>query len=108
MKKALKKVTTHTIAFVLGAIVFIVIGAYAASTLSSSSVYYDNSTSGGSSTNVSGALNELYNLSDIRKRPNIIVGYTYNQTSGASNYCVSGDENTCVKTKCYEKSDVSL
>jgi len=102
MNKLLKKVTSHTIAFVLGAIVFSVIGAYAATTLSSSSVYYDNSTSGGTSTNVAGALDELYNLSDIRKRPNIIVGYTYNQTSGSSNYCVTGDEDTCVKTKCYE------
>ena len=40
-------------------------------------VYYDNSKSGGTSTNVAVAIDELYNLSDIRKRPNIIVGYTY-------------------------------
>ena len=64
MKKVLKKVITHTIAFVLGAIVFVMIGAYAASTLSSSSVYYDNSKSGGSSTNVAGAVNELYEMAE--------------------------------------------
>lgn len=104
MKKILKKVTSHTIAFGLGAIVFAMISAYAATTLSSSSVYYDNSNSGGTSTNVAGAIDELYDLSDIRKRPNIIVGYTYNQTSGASNYCVTGDESTCKETKCYEST----
>ena len=60
MKLISKKVISHTIAFVLGAIVFVIIGVYAASTLSSSSVYYDNSESGGSSTNVSGAIDELY------------------------------------------------
>ena len=106
MKKVLKNITSYTIAFVLGAIVFAMISAYAATTLSSKNVYYDNSKSGGTSTNVSGALDELYNLLDIRKRPNIIVGYTYNQTSGASNYCITGDEDTCVETKCYESTTV--
>ena len=75
------------------------LGVYAASTIPSSSVSYGNSNT------VSGALDELYNLSDIRKSPNIIVGYTYNQTSGASNYCVTGDEETCQETKCYESTE---
>ena len=33
---------------------------------------------------------------------NIVVAYTYNQTNGASNYCVTGNESTCKETKCYE------
>ena len=102
----MKKINIKTLIFVflitLGTVVAGLTISYAASTLASSSVYYDNSKSGGSSTNVSGAIDELYNLSDIRNRPNIIVGYTYNQTSGASNYCVTGDEETCQETKCYK------
>ena len=100
----IKKVVTHSIAFVLGIIVCTVVGVYAASTLSSSSVYYDNSTSGGTSTNVAGALDELYSKSKLKNRSNIVEAYTYNQTSGTSNYCVTGDEETCVETKCYEST----
>ena len=33
---------------------------------------------------------------------NIVAAYAYNQTSGASNYCITGDEGTCVSTRCYE------
>ena len=104
MAKVIRLVKNNIFGFVFGVIITLIISVYAASTLSSSSVYYDNSTSGGSSTTVSGALDELYDLSDIRNRPNIIVGYTYNQTSGASNYCITGDEDTCVETKCYEST----
>ncbi len=31
----------------------------------------------------------------------IIGAYTYNQTEGADNYCVTGEEATCQKTACY-------
>ena len=37
----------------------------------------------------------------------IIVAYTYNQDSTAANYCVTGDEETCVETTCYESSDAN-
>ena len=97
MRKVFKKVTSHSIAFVLGAIIFGGLGVYAATTLASSSVQYNNSTSGGSSTTVQGAIDELYNLSDIRKRSNIVSAYTYNAST-----CVTGEESTCVATTCYK------
>ena len=34
----------------------------------------------------------------------IIDAYTYNQTKDASNYCVTGNETTCVKNNCYKVS----
>ena len=102
MAKVKKVIKNNIFGFVFGVIITLIISVYAASTLSSSSVYYDNSKSGGSSTTVSGALDELYNLSG--KRKNIITAYTYNQTAGASNYCIRGDESTCVETTCYENA----
>ena len=32
----------------------------------------------------------------------ITKAYTYNQDSTAANYCVTGEESTCERTKCYE------
>ena len=55
-----KNMIKNILCFVLGGIVFGTIGVYAATTLLSQSVYYNNSTSGASSTNVQGALDELY------------------------------------------------
>ena len=96
----IKKVLHSSIYIVILCIIItIIMGVSAASTLSISSVYYDNSKSGGSSTTVSGAIDELYNLVE---NPPKIVAYTYNENSSASNYCVTGYEDTCVKTKCYE------
>ena len=46
----------------VGIVVASSIGVFAATTLASRSVYYDNSTSGGSSTTVSGAIDELYDM----------------------------------------------
>jgi len=102
MKKVIKGITTHTIAFVLGAIAFIVTGVYAAPLINGKEVTYDNTNSKLEATNTQDAIDELYNLS--KKRKNIITGYTYNQTSGSSNCCVTGNEGTCVETTCYEKT----
>ena len=55
-----KNIIKNILCFVLGGIVFGTIGVYAATTLLSQSVYYNNTTSGASSTNVQGALDELY------------------------------------------------
>ena len=30
------------------------------------------------------------------------IAYTYNQTTGGANYCVTGEEETCEKTTCYQ------
>ena len=37
---------------------------------------------------------------------NIIRAYTYNQTEGASNYCITGEESTCQETACYSTREV--
>lgn len=51
---------------IISGLLFASIGVYAATTLASSSVSYDNTTSGGSSTNVQGAVDELYSLTDSK------------------------------------------
>ena len=56
-KKILKK---NIIGLMLGFVAASSIGVYAATTLSSSSIYYNNANSGGASTNVKGAIDELY------------------------------------------------
>lgn len=33
--------------------------------------------------------------------------FTYNQTTGATNYCVTGDESTCQSTTCYEATEAN-
>ena len=43
-------------------------------------------------------------VEDASINQNIISAYTYNQDSTAANYCVTGDETTCVKTTCYKDS----
>jgi len=88
------------------------IGVYATTILSSSEVSYDNSKSNSLSNNVQGSIEELYKKSSncttgscSLTQSNFYVGYTYNQTSGASNYCVTGDEATCTRTDCYTSSN---
>jgi len=44
-------------------------------------------------------------VNTISLNDNIVASYTYNQTTGASNYCVTGDEATCVENTCYESTD---
>lgn len=86
------------------------IGVYATTKLSSSEVLYDNSKSGGSSSNVQGTLEELYQKTKDYKpcssavweanNKYFVEGYTYNESS-----CVTGDEKTCLRTDCYISSD---
>lgn len=59
------------ISFLLGGLLFGTIGVYAATTLASSSVSYDNATSGSASSNVQGSVDELYNNASAG-RTNII------------------------------------
>lgn len=109
----------HYDKIIIGAVMGILlstIGVYAATVLSGSDVTYDNSKSGGSSTSVQGSIEELYKLSEEagKKCPEgytcikntVGTAYTYNQTSGASNYCVTGTESTCQKTECYKNKTV--
>ena len=63
MKKC-KNVFGTIFGFTIGTIIASITATYAATTLSSKNVYYDNSNSGGSSTNVAGAIDELYATAD--------------------------------------------
>lgn len=101
MQRILKKIKLHTIALLLGAIVFAMVGVRAATTLSSKSVYYDNSTSGSTKTNIKDAIDDLYSktkmisfkVGDYVKMtptktsfvvPKTLTGYTENQTINPS------------------------
>lgn len=69
LRKLLKTNIKIVLAFIIGGIVFGTIGVYAATTLLSQSVYYNNSTSGATSTNVQGAIDELYTRSNTWINP---------------------------------------
>ena len=71
IKELFKNNIKLVIGFIIGGIVFGTLGVYAATTLLSQSVYYNKSTSGASSTNVQGALDELYEKA--KKCPNAPV-----------------------------------
>ncbi len=66
------KKSNENIKLIIGIIVAIIISSMisikAATTLASSSVYYDTSKSGGSSSNVNGAIDELYSLTTDREK----------------------------------------
>lgn len=40
------------------------------------------------------------------KKENILGAYTYNQVTGSSNYCITGEEATCEATTCYTNKNV--
>ena len=87
----------NVLCFVLGGVVFGVLGVYAATTLLSQSVYYNNSISGGTSTNVKGALDELYtraskwiNTSDMGIPTNYIANLTTPPSSSSPTTPPSG------------------
>ena len=69
---------------IIGGIVFGTIGVYAATTLLSQSVYYNNTTSGASSTNVQGALDELYTKANTWINPSVLNGNGYYTNSARS------------------------
>ena len=80
-------------------------GVYAATVVSGSTVTYDNSTSGLSSTNVQDAVDELSGKADtssIKTLPNIIAAYKYSTATATK--CTTGNESTCVVTYCYTSS----
>ena len=101
--KILKKNYKLLIGFILGLVVTGT-GVYAVTVISSNQISYDNTSSKLSSTNLQDALDELSTKTELKNRDNIVEGYTYNQTTSASNYCVTGEESTCVKTTCYKST----
>ena len=96
MKGFIKNNIKVVIGIVIGTIIT---GAtvYAATVISGSGVLYDNTSSGLTSTNVQEAIDEIHQKSDIRKQGNFVSAYTYNSSN-----CVTGEEDTCVKTDCYK------
>lgn len=92
------------IGFILGSLIFSAVGVTAATLINGKEVTYDNTNSKLESTNVQEAIDELNNKTKLKNRGNIVEAYTYNQTSGATNYCVTGDEDTCVETKCHKNT----
>ena len=58
----------HIIVLIMAIVISSMISIKAATTLSSSSVYYDTSKSGGTSSNVNGAIDELYSLTTDRDK----------------------------------------
>ena len=88
MKKLIFESPKIVISFVLGAILFSIIGVKAATTLAASEVIYDNSSSSIQATNVQGAIDELY-VKSAKKEILCKHGY-YTTSNGSSNY-------TCTK-----------
>ena len=84
----------NIICFLLGGVVFGTIGVYAATTLLSQSVYYNNSTSGATSTNVQGALDELYIKASKWLNPNDMGTPQYYAFGKYKGWCSSTD-TTC-------------
>ena len=101
--KIIKKNYKLLIGIIIGSVIAGT-GVYAATVISSKDVSYDNTKSLLLATNVKDALDELSTKTELKNRDNIVEGYTYNQTSGASNYCITGEEATCVKTTCYRST----
>ena len=101
--------------FILGIVVGLVLSslvAYAATAVASSNVSYSNTASGLSSTTVQGAIDELNEKAKshcpagYRCTSLINKAYIYNQASEATNYCVTGEEDTCIETDCYQSTAV--
>ena len=63
-KKITGFIARNTIGFIIGAIVFGTIGVYAATIIAGSQVSYSNASTGLSSTNVQGAIDELYKMAE--------------------------------------------
>ena len=96
MKKTLKNNYKFVLGIIVGAVIFGTT-VYATTVLSSSDVSYSNTSSSLTATTVQGAIDEVYKKADIRKQGNFISAYTYNSSN-----CVTGEEDTCIKTDCYK------
>ena len=76
------------------------VGVYAVTTISSSNISYDNSKSGLTSTKLNGAIDELYERSDIRKQGKFVSAYTY--STDYSTKCITGERSICKRSTCYK------
>ena len=90
----MKKHYKFIVGIVIGLILSGVVG-YAATVISSANVSYNNSNSGLKSNTLQGAIDELYEKTDIRNYNKVVSAYSYNSST-----CITGEESTCVKTNC--------
>ena len=98
--KTLFKISNLLIVILVVVAVTLTISVYAATVVDGTKIGYSNSTSKLSSTDIQGALDEIYtDTMDIRKYSNIVSAYTYNAST-----CVTGEESTCVATTCYKST----
>ena len=104
-----KNIIKNILCFVLGGIVFGTIGVYAATTLLSQSVSYNNTTSGASSTNVQGALDELYTKSNTWIDPSPIDFTTL--ATNTNKTLLASQNGICIKrnnkVSCFKKQNFS-
>ena len=104
----LKVSKKNIICFILGAIIFSAISVYAATYFPSNQVTYNNSASGLSSTNVQGAIDELYNTCSSAVSSGDYLYYAVNSytsvamtigPSGGKLYRCNVDGNSCTSIK---------
>ena len=86
MKKKIKLTKSHLICFILGALIFGLVGVSAATYFPSSQTIYDNKESGLKSTDVQGAIDELYNTCFPPKAGDTILDNVDIVTSGDGLY----------------------
>ena len=84
----LKVSKKNIICFILGAIIFSAISVYAATYFPSNQVTYNNSASGLSSTNVQGAIDELYNTCSSAVSSGDYLYYAVNRYEQANTYAI--------------------
>ncbi len=107
MKKKLNK--NYIIAFTVGLMVSS-IGVYAVNSLSSSEISYDNVSSGIEADTMQGAIDKLYERTKSYKEyipndnpnRNIIKAYVYDEDQNSQTYCITGKEEKCFPTTCYD------
>ena len=95
MKKIFQIIKKNIVGFILGVIIAVVISSYAATQLASSSVYYNNANSGGSSNTVSGALDELYTKANTWIDPSYINFGTI--TTNSAKTILASYSGVCIK-----------
>ncbi len=110
MKKIIKKHYKIVIGVIIGLIISIPVVYAAQTVLSGDEISYNNGTSHGISDNVQGAIDELYKKINSYKEyipngnpnRNIVKAYKYDEDSNSSTYCVTGEEEKCFMTSCYD------
>ena len=97
--KKVKKIIKNNVKVLVGIIIGTMVtgtGVYAATVINASDVSYKNASSGMTSTNVQGAIEEL----NTKIQADKIKAYKFNYPS-----CITGEEIACVETTCYKSGE---